>query len=76
MPLAKNGECLINKDPHQPAAEGAFVFEPRRIPRCSRPAVFNSIASSFGTAENTACDEVEQPVTPRESRIKNGGRFF
>jgi hypothetical protein len=61
LALAENCESLIPENPHQPAAKWACVFEPRRIPSWSQPAVFDGIAGSFGTAEKPACDEMRQP---------------
>jgi hypothetical protein len=73
--LAENGQSFIDKDPDQPAAKRAFVFEAWRIPRRSHPAVFNSTVGSFRTAENSTSDEVQQPVATPESRVKYSGIF-
>jgi len=70
QPLAENGKNLLHEDSHQPAAKVALVFEPRRIPRCSQPAVFERIAGSFQTAQNSSGDDVEQPVAAPESGTK------
>ena len=34
LALVTNGQGFVDEHPHQPAAKRAFVFEPRRIPRC------------------------------------------
>jgi hypothetical protein len=54
-----NYQSFINKDPDQPAAKRAFVFEAWWISRRSHPAVFNGILGSFRTAENPAGDEMQ-----------------
>jgi hypothetical protein len=73
--LAENGQSLIDKDPDQPAAKGAFVFEAWRIARRSHPAVFDSTVGSFRTAENSTSDEVQQLVTTPESLMKSSRIF-
>jgi hypothetical protein len=73
--LAENGQSLIDKDPKQPAAKGALVFEARRIPRGLQPAVFDSGVSPFRTAKNATRDEMEQSVATPESDLKCCGVF-
>jgi hypothetical protein len=75
MALPENRQSFINKDPKQPAAKRAFMFESRRIPRGLQPAVFNSGVGLFRTAENATRDEVEQSVTAPESGMKYCGVF-
>jgi hypothetical protein len=60
-------QSFINENSEEPAAKCAFVFEARRMARSRAPTVFDSIVSLFGPTKNTTCNEVKQPVTPRES---------
>ena len=54
-----NGQSLVDKNSDQPASKRAFIFEMRRIARCSLPAVLYCNQFFVLVAEQAASDEVQ-----------------
>ena len=76
LSLAEEERCLVDEDSYQPAFEGAFHAELRRVARGREATVFDCFFSFRNGVEDAACDEKEQPAAVRELQLEGAFTFF
>lgn len=68
--------CLVDQDSDDPAFEGAFTAECRRVARGGKTTVFDRLVGFLDAVEDAACDELKQPAAARELQFEGGRDVF
>ena len=73
--LAQKEGGLVDEDSDQPAFEGAFAAESRRVARGGEATVFYRFLGFLDAVEDAACDEMQQAAAARELELEGALPF-
>jgi hypothetical protein len=76
LPSAKEKGCFVDEDSDQPAFEGAFAAEGRRVAGGLEAAIFDGFFGFLDAVEDAACEEVKQAAAARELQFEGLSAFI